>query len=173
MPLKSIIRKTLGVKRYLVKEVSFNDGKVVIQLDIRKGWRAALRHLRRDGSGAGPLAIEVLAACAVVGHAGDIGICSGAGNLPAVRKGARGSHPLEPGQEPIVGGAHLDVVRLVQAASLAAGGQVVRSALEHRGAGGPPGGSLRAGAPANGASALHRHRRAVATQRTCLRHQRL
>jgi len=39
MLLKSIIRKTLGVKRHRVKEVNFNDGAMVIKLDIRRGCK--------------------------------------------------------------------------------------------------------------------------------------
>ena len=39
MLLKSIIRKTLGVKRHWVKEVNFTDGAVVIKLDIRRGCK--------------------------------------------------------------------------------------------------------------------------------------
>jgi transposase len=38
MLLKSIIRKTLGVKRHRVVGVDFVHGEVFIKLDIRKGW---------------------------------------------------------------------------------------------------------------------------------------
>ena len=39
MLLKSIIRKTLGVKRHMVMGVDFIHGEVFIKLDIRKGWK--------------------------------------------------------------------------------------------------------------------------------------
>lgn len=66
--------------------------------------------------------------------------------------------PLVPSQGPIHGGAHLDTVRLVQAASLAAGGQVGWSALNCHNDNGPPSGALMTGTPANEAGVQHRHR---------------
>ncbi len=39
MLIESIVRRTLGVKRHVVKRVFEKDGGLVVELDVRRGWR--------------------------------------------------------------------------------------------------------------------------------------
>lgn len=39
MSLKSIIRKTLGIKRHSVKKIEDVNGMILVKLDIHKGWK--------------------------------------------------------------------------------------------------------------------------------------
>lgn len=39
MLIESMVRRTLGVKRHVVKRVFEEDGGLVVELDIRRGWR--------------------------------------------------------------------------------------------------------------------------------------
>lgn len=41
--IKSIVKKTLGLKRHCVKSVADREGRIVIELETRKGWRLPCR----------------------------------------------------------------------------------------------------------------------------------
>ena len=52
MLIESMIRKTLGVKRHVVKKVEQNEAGLVVTLDVYRGRRLACSDLRDAGEGA-------------------------------------------------------------------------------------------------------------------------